>query len=375
MKVVLDARYLNAPGSGIGTYTANLLDQLLQVDQTTRYGLVTREPGLAERFDSTRCEDIVFSAPPRSNRTTYLLGRRLNKMAFDVYHSPFNILPSYLLRPSVVTIHDIIPLIDLSLIDTNPVFKLSAGRFWRRRMIHAAERATRIVTVSETSAAAVAEYFGPQVAERTVVTGSGISPFFLEAPGDEEDAIVKRVVGGSFPYVLTVGQGSPRKNHARALQAFAEAFGSDSPIHFVLVRRIKRPDRAFDRLLRDTPVRDRVIVVGRVNEQELRALYRSARAFFFPSIVEGFGLPIIEAMASDCPVVTTDHGATAEVAGDAAQLCSPFDIAEMAQALRAVVNDDELRTSLIDKGRRRVTRFDYRQCAERTLAVYRQLAR
>ena len=146
-------------------------------------------------------------------------------------------------------------------------------------------------------------------------------------------------------------------------------------MRFVLVRRLRRRDREFERLIADPSIRDRLVVIGHVRDEELRALYRNAQAFFFPSLVEGFGLPIIEAMASRCPVVTSDCGAMAEVAGDAAWLCSPIDISAMASALRAATTESNQRSLIIEKGVERTADFDFRSCAERTLKVYHRLVK
>lgn len=374
MNVVIDARYLNAPESGIGTYTENLVRELLKVEGENRYGLVTREPGLAYRIDPDRCYDIVFDFPARSRRTIHRLGRMLDGIEYDLFHSTFNLLPLRLNRPSVVTIHDVIPLMDPALTDERISFRWTAGRFWRNGISSAITRASALVTVSETSAHEIAERFGDQVGARITVTGSGIDPFFLETHSEDSD-VAERLVGGSFPFVLTVGQGSPRKNHAGALRAFMRAFDSDDSMRFVLVRRLKRRDREFERLAADPSIRNRLTVIGYVDKVQLRALYRNARAFFFPSLVEGFGLPIIEAMASSCPVVTSDFGAMKEVAGAAARLCSPFDLSQMATALRVATTEGPERDRLIRKGIEHANQYSFRDCAERTLEVYRRLAK
>jgi glycosyltransferase involved in cell wall biosynthesis len=373
LKIALDARYLNASGSGVGTYTENLLRQMLRLESENNYILVTRKPGLAAQFDAERCTDFVFPAPPRSRRTVRSLGRKLEDVPFDVFHSTFNIMPDALNRPSVVTIHDIIPLLDPGLIDEGRLFKWTAGRFWSTRMRQAARSATRLVTVSQASADAIGDFFGPEVAARTLVTGSGVDPYFREQVPDDS-SLAREARGGDFPYLLTVGQGSPRKNHLRAVEAFLEAFAADDPTKFVLVKRLNRGAHEFDRLIKRPEVAKRVVLASDLSRPQLRALYRHARVMFLPSLVEGFGLPIIEAMACGAPVVTSDLGATAEVAGGAAVLCDPYDVTQMAACLVRATTDGPERDDMIAKGIVRASEFNFEACALRTLEVYRDVS-
>jgi glycosyltransferase involved in cell wall biosynthesis len=136
-----------------------------------------------------------------------------------------------------------------------------------------------------------------------------------------------------------------------------------------------RRDERMSRLLEREDVKQRVIVLGQVDRELLRALYQNARTFFFPSWVEGFGLPILEAMAAGCPVVTSDRSAPAEVAGDAALTVSPFDIGAMAAALRRSECDEQTRLALIAAGARRIAFFGWQEMARTTLDVLRQVSR
>ena len=178
-----------------------------------------------------------------------------------------------------------------------------------------------------------------------------------------------------MPFVLCVGQGSPRKNHVRAIKAFLKAFSPNDPVGLILVRRLDRPDPALSLLLKDPDVQQRVIFLDYIDREMLRALYRKALLFFFPSYVEGFGLPLWEAMACGCPTVTANRGAMKEVAGKASLLCSPFSLAEMSNALRKCGTDPLLRHKLINAGYHRILDYTVKEAALKTLQVYDELAR
>lgn len=373
MRIALDARTLNAAPSGVGCYTENLVRELLAADPEIRFLLVTRRPGLAERFDAGRCEEIVFRAPPRSLRTVHTMARSLRRHEFDLFHGPANLLPTGLRRTGVVTIHDVIPLQDLDLVSHDLWFKLGAGAFWRTYMARAIREADRILTVSETSKDLILERFDHLDADEVVVTPNGVDPMFLAPASGDEEARVLDALDTEAPYVLLVGQGSPRKNHRRAVEAFLSAFAPDSAMRLVLVTRLHRPDEALERLLATPDAHRRVIQLDGVDSPTLIALYRRARIFFFPSYVEGFGLPLLEAMACNTPVLASSRSAPQEVAGDAALLCSPFSMDALVAGLRELDTDETLRTELVRRGRARVETFTYARCAARTLEAYRGL--
>ncbi len=370
MKVAFDARYLNGPVSGIGTYKRNLLQELLALDPSLELVLVTRKPGLAASFDAERCTDLVFNVEPRSLRTIVGLPLRLRGLGVQLFHGPFNILPSNLPVPSVVTLHDIMQLQNPANISRQWSVQWTAGLFWRERIKHAIHHATRICTVSNATRDAILERFEEVDPQRIVVTPLAVDPELCRAIDlAEAHQRVAAATGHSGPFVLSVGNESPHKNHHRAIRAFLEAFPERDDLKLVIVRRLLRHDTRLLALLADEAVQRRVILLDAVDGETLRALYSTAELFFFPSWVEGFGLPILEAMACDCPVVTSDRSAPAEVAGDAALTVSPFDVPAMARALREAMAPAR-RKALVTAGRQHQRTFQWRSCGEATLRAY-----
>ncbi len=372
MKVAIDARYLSARSSGVGSYTWNLINELGQLDPDLRFVIIKRKRGVPTPLPSDRYEELLLDVEPRSLAALYSL-RWLLPKDVDLFHCLFNILPIGLRCPTITTIHDIMYLQAMTNITVDPLTWATAGLYWRATVSYAIRHADRLLTVSDATRLAIMELFGEHVSERIAVTPNGLDPFFLEADDSRDEELVTSVVGSGNRFVLVVGNLSRHKNHPNAVRGFLRATRNDPQMKLVLVRRSKRWDPEMSLLLR-RPLREgRVIAVPEVSHETLRALYRRAELFLFPSTVEGFGIPIIEAMACGSPIVTSDRGAMAEVAGDAAELVDPYDVGSIARAIRRVLDDSAHREKLIALGRDRFRFFTWRRCAEKTLEAYRDL--
>ncbi|MDQ7030045.1 MAG: glycosyltransferase family 1 protein [Ardenticatenia bacterium] len=173
-------------------------------------------------------------------------------------------------------------------------------------------------------------------------------------------------------FVLYVGTLEPRKNLVRLVKAFARVRAdADLPHHLVLVGQRGWKDVPLFAAIENLGVSDVVHVVGYVPTPDVVALYNLAELFVFPSVYEGFGLPIVEAMACGTPVLTSAVGAMAEIAGGAAELVNPLDVGELADALHCLLTDRNRRRELRRRGLRRAAEFSWRRTAEETAAIYR----
>ncbi len=195
-------------------------------------------------------------------------------------------------------------------------------------------------------------------AEGCVVVPNSIDPEFAQTPPGQPPAAMP-----DGPFLLTVGTIERRKNTDRLLAAFAAA---DLPHRLVLAGRPGAGSAAL--LARAATLGDRVAILTGVSDPELRHLYQRATALVFPSLNEGFGLPILEAMQCDLPVLTSNVAAMPEVAGDAALLAEPTDVAAIRNGMRRIANDEDLRRDLVARGRQNLLRFDARRNAQTLLA-------
>lgn len=171
-------------------------------------------------------------------------------------------------------------------------------------------------------------------------------------------------------YFLFVGTIQPRKNLERVIEAYIRVYGTRlDPPKLVLAGEKGWLSESIYQKAHQSPLRDKILFLGRVDDEVLSSLYQKAISLVFPSLFEGFGLPILEAFKYDCPVITSNLSAMPEVAGNAALLVDPYSVDQIAQAMDRVTSDNQLRRSLISKGRQQFKKFSWEKCAHETLTV------
>ena len=376
LRVAIDARKLTSVESGLGNHTLNLVRGLLNEDEDLELLLVRNGRRKRVLFDLPRVEEVYVPFPLDSPLTPLTLAPFVRGRRFDLFHSPYHFVPLGLSRPRVVTIHDINWIINPRYNSHNPFMRWAGSIHYRNGIIASMNAAHRIIVISNATRHAILE-FAPWHEHKIRVVYNGIDRSRI-FPMDKAEAgrLVEPVVrAADHPYVLTVGQGSPYKNHYNAVRGFLRAFRSRPEYRMILVRRASASDRELERLLATPQARAQVITLDYVSPELLNALYNRARMVLHPSYYEGFGLPLVEAMTAGVPVVTSTLSSMPEVAGSAALLVSPSDCDAIAGALTALDKDEVLRERLIVAGRQRLARFDWSESARATLDVYREVAR
>ncbi len=364
MRIALDARLWAEPRSGIGRYTRSLAEALVRVAPGEAWTLyVDRLPGPALPGVDVRC----LPTPRRLVWTLRHLPRDLRRHPVDVYHGVTGFeLPPRGRAALVTTVHDLIPL-------RFPALVPRRHRWVVRCLLGPAlRRAACVIAVSETTRREILDRFRLPPA-RVVVVPEAAGPGFAP-PGPAALAAVRRRFRLEQPYVLSVGLLEPKKNLAALLAAVARlrAAGGWGRMELVVVG---APGWGVDPAAhaRRLGVADLVRFLGPVPDAALPALYGGARAFAFPSLWEGFGLPVLEAMATGVPAVVSDRGALPEVTGGAALLVEPT-AAALADGLGRVLSDEALRERLRAAGLARAAEFSWERTARETLAVYRAVA-
>lgn len=369
-RVLIDARYVDGTPSGIGRYTRQVARRL-RSDPALRLGTIVRHEEDAARMGLSPVVD--WDVEPNSVRTRYLLGRRIPD-DWDLFWSPFNILPEGVDARRIFTLHDVMWLIDPTYCTHSRWRRMVTGTFYRLAIPRSIELADAVMTVSDASRRDIEERF-PSIRGRVFVTPNAVDPSFGPLPRTEGWDALRDLMEPGTPFVLAVGQGSPYKNHGRALAAFWEAFAADPEMRFVLVRRFERgPDPILADWMGRSEVARRVIRISGVSEEVLRALYAKAVLFAFPSLYEGFGLPSLEAMASGTPVVTSNHGAMAEVAGDAAATVDPTDVSDIAAAMRRIRDDSSYAARLRERGLHRASQYTWSRTTDAVRQVFEEVA-
>ena len=375
LRVAIDARKLTYAESGIGNYTLNLVRRLLQADEDLELLLIRHGRRRQEHSENPRVKELHVPFPLDSPLTPPFLGYFLRGHRFDLFHSPFDLAPRCLAQPLVVTIHDINWIVNPAYNSHNPFMRWAGAIHYRSGLVASMNKASRIIAISNATRNAIIEHapwHEPKI--RVVYNGVDRKRVF---PIDKAEAgrTLEPLIDVNHPFVLTVGQGSPYKNHLNAVRGFLQAFRDRPDYRMILVRRALAGDRALDRLLRTAQAREQVITLPYVSPEVLNALYNTARIVLHPSYYEGFGLPLVEAMAAGVPLVTSSVSSMPEVVGPAALLASPASAGAIADALSALDKDEVLRERLVSAGRQRLALFDWAESARATLEVYREAAR
>lgn len=365
----IDCRYLGPRPSGIAETVRALVDFIPALAPDLRF-LLLRSPAHDGRLsDAPNVREIVVPQAANGPATMWWLPRVVDLSSLSLFHATFNIMPAGLRVPCVTTVHDLMWVTDPDWCNPRPAGRLQA-LFHAHGIKRAVRRAAAIATVSEASRAEILARF-PAAADRTFVTLSGVSPDFGPVARDAAKLAELGVRAGR-PFVLTVGQYAPYKNHEGAVRAFALAFADRPDIDFLLVQRMGKGAHRLLRLAETLGIGGRVRLLRPMSRHELVQLYSAAAALLHPSFCEGFGNPLAEAMACGCPVVTSDLSAMPEVTGGAALLAPPGDPYAVAAALRRAVDDKQQAAAMSRAGLARASQLSWRKFSADTLAIYRR---
>jgi len=371
VKIGVDLLFL-LPGivGGTETYAVSLLEALGRVDRENEYAIfVNKESSdLALPFQQN-FERVMCPVRARSRVARYLweqavLPFRARKHRLDLLHSLGYVQPLRLPCASIVTIHD---LNFHNLGSWMPKRRRAVLRYFVTR---SAKRADHIITVSEFSKRQIVEILG--IPESKVTVTYNAVKQRVSVPRPFED--VSKHYGVREPYILALSSFSPHKNMASLVKAFAMLRQRGfQELQLVLAGHPPTDRRSLELLLHQQRIQDAVTFTGYVPDDVLPALYAHAEVFVFPSLYEGFGIPILEAFLHGAPVACSDAGAIPEVACDAACYFDPTSIEEMADAMSNILRDASLRRSLVDRGKERVAQFTWEETARKTVQVYRQI--
>lgn len=288
----------------------------------------------------------------------------LARSGLDMLHATF-VPPPWSPTAYVFTVHDISMFL-------HPEFYPATIRWRMNRLIQQGIRkAQRIVCISDHARQHVAEQFHV-AAERLAVVHHGVGPQFRPIPVAETQPILTRY-GIDAPYILHVGKLQARKNIVRLLQAFHQVRQTlPSEVKLVLAGRGTWTSPDIADTLTQLQLREHIIELGYVPEHDLPALYSGARLLAFPSLFEGFGLPVLEAMACGTPVLTSNVSCLPEIAGQAALLVNPYSVTDLADGMHQLCTDATRREALRAQGLVRAQDFSWQHTAQQTLAVYQQ---
>ena len=285
----------------------------------------------------------------------------------DLLHGAVNINPALSLCPTVVTIHD------LSFMRYPQAFPPMQRWYLHHQVRRSARAARRVIAISQATRQDLIQLFGVPAARIDVVY-NGVDASFCPAPAGEVEAFRRRQ-GLPQRYILHLGTLEPRKNLVRLVRAFAQVRAQDPGRPAVSLVLAGGKGWDYDAIFAEVArlgLEQAVLFPGYVPDQELAWWYRAATVFVYPSLLEGFGLPVLEAMACGAPTVTSNLSSLPEVAGDAALLVDPTAEDALAAALLRLLGDQDLAGELRGRGLAQAARFSWRRTAQETAAVYRR---
>ena len=375
-QIVLDARGLRGDPGGVATYTEALVAHLPALLPDVPIILLRH----ADVLDPlSRASNVAHwnlgGKDPNGPWNYFRMGKWLNDRLGpdDLFHAPYRILPRNIQANSVITLHDVMHAVYPELVFPNRVIRACVGPYWSLALRSTLRRANRIVAVSRHSADD-AIGLEPSCAPRVRVTLLGKPVSFRPIEKSEAISLSSSIVPEQRRFFLVVGGGYPNKNHVAAVSAFAKAFVNADDFDLVVIERRRTFPPELRRFVRRCRIGDRVKIRSSIRTEQLVGLYNRAEALVLPSLYEGFGLTVLEAMASGCPVLCSNVTSLPEVAGDAALQFNPHEQSQIVNAMRHIVEDKNLRTVLSERGLRRAALFDWRKTVLETIDVYREIA-
>ncbi len=375
MRIGIEAQRLLRPHKhGMDIVALELINALQQLDHENEYFIFVR-PDEDEACLTLRSNFTLVKIPGANyvHWEQIALPRAVQRYRLDVLHCTANTAPLLLGVPLMLTLHDVLFLTQQPGINTATAYQQLGNKYRALLVRRLINRCHKILTISIFARQQIKEILN--IPNRPVeVLYNGVSHRFTEPITREQFDRARQTYQLPARYFLFLGSADPRKNMKNTLQAFIRYAQTDPGIRLIIsgklphfLKQLLSPDEyAF--------VVDRCQFIGYIHDSDLPALYAMAEIFLFTSLSEGFGLPILEAMACGTPVITSTLSAMPEVAGDAALLVDPHQPDQIADAMHQLTNDPALRRMLVERGKERVGQFSWIRTAGQLLALYKTYA-
>ena len=374
MRVGIDATAVPRPRAGAGNYIFNLVRAIAEVDGINSYVVFAR-PQLIDEW-GIRQPNFRFHANELRHRPLRLLWEQTvlpvlaRRHRLDVLHSPHYTFPMLSSARRVVTI------LDMTFYLYPQVHSFVKRLFFKRMIRLAVRYADRIITISESTASDLFRLVGGEgLPEKTHAVPLAVDSRFRLIQDEAAVAIACRRLGlEPRRFLLYVGVLEPRKNLPVLLRAFRRARDEGNRLALAIVGNRGWKFASIFATVQELGLEKDVIFTGYVSDADLPYVYNGAALFVYPSLYEGFGLPVLEALSCGTPLITSNVSSMPEIVGDAGLLIPPSDETRLADAIREVLSDPALAASLSEKGRERAARFSWSRTARETIAVYARAA-
>lgn len=356
LKIAIDIREAGGEKAGKGHYTFNLVQNLLTVDRQNSYILYTKEK-IAGFEQFKNCEMRQISA--KSFFWHRKVAKDSKKEKVDIFFSPTSyIMPAILDKniKSIFTVHDLVAFLHPKSHNKKATI---IERFYLKKAL---KKANNVLTVSKNTKKDLIAKFPFAEDKITTIYPAASSNFRPLDKSKLYDFIVKTGLPKNF--FLAVGTLLPRKNYPRLIEAFKLFLDKNSGYNLIIVGQKTAHFREIERIIKTHRLSGHVHILGYLSETSLQNLYNLAEALIFPSLYEGFGIPLLEAMQCGCPVLASNAGSIPEVVGDGALLFDPKNVEEIFEAMKKITTDTVLRENLREKGQIQAEKFSWQVSAK-----------
>jgi len=375
MRIGIDARFFGVRRKGLGRYTQKLIENLERIDSENKYFVFLQKVNFDEYVpQNSNFKKVIADFRWYSWEEQLKFPRLLNKHKLDLVHFPHFNVPIFYFKKFIVTIHDLI----LLYFSTDKNSTLGRLHYWYKFFAYkiainsAVLRSSRLITVSRFTKRDLLDHYKKIPQEKIRVTYEAAEDYCMLSPDKDEEILAR--YGIIKPFVMYVGNAYPHKNLERLIEAFVlitqEVKNKNLQLIFV-----GKEDYFYTRLknlVRERNIKN-IVFTGYVPDYDLDILFHNVSLYVFPSLYEGFGLPPLEAMAKGAPVVSSDHPCMKEILGESAHYFDGTRIEAIVCAITDVLENSELRTSLVQKGYKQAQKYSWKKMAKETLEIYKEI--
>lgn len=375
MKIAIDALSAKSPYHGMGIYVSNLLRYIIHKEVLHNYVLYCKSTNFLDQEIINNYRLVIKKIPlPRSVRVIWelsLLASSLKQEKVDIFWGPCNFLPPTKVCKYIVTLHDLSP---YTFAKSYPLVR---RLYYQYLILNAIRQGDYIITVSQSTKQDLMKLFS--VPEKKIkVIYNGVDKIFQPINSVDRLNQIKEKYRLPEKFIFTVGVMEPKKNTEGLIRAYAElkrnrqVYANLQDYKLVIggSRKYGWKNSRIFRLIQSLNLWDNILFTDFIKYEDLPVIYNLAKLFVFPSFYEGFGLPVIEAMACGTPVITSNISSLPEIAGDAAVLVNPYDTAEIANKIQDILNDVSKRRKMIDQGLINAKRFSWEFASEQILKLF-----
>jgi len=379
MKILIDALGIGNETTGVGQYSLQLLSALSEIDTRNEYHICLQKKlndnhpifNLKDKKNIFFIKDDVSAIGLKKQFYYYKLLKR-NRFKFDLFHSLNSELPLFGNIKSIVTFHDLKYIKYPYFLNK---FSTIKSKYLKYTMTKGAEKANKIIAVSRNTKKDIIYLLGIEKDKITVIYEASNLGMYSRKNDDILNGDILKKYSIQKPYFLYVGEKRPHKNLEGLIKAFAifkEKYDSRNS-SLVLTGKKYSTYHEYIATAENLGVKDSLIFTGFIPEKYLKTIYSEAEMLLLLSFYEGFGIPILEAMECEIPVITSNISSMPEVAGEAAFLVDPNNIQEIVEKMKSITYSKEIREGLIKKGIKRAKQFSWGETARKTLEVYHEV--